>query len=287
MSAVADNVACYCEASRSCTLFYTHTQREVGDDYSAGTAVRVPWYSSPLVMNATQDGADGTLNRPHWPLHQFAKLLRLAEAWAMPGAPEWLWFIDADTRILNYSVPITSFLPRDDPSVGLVVVDHPWAGIVSGSFLVRRSEAGFGILRDMWEAQLHDPPLREQTALADALLTRTMPRTSAPRYSRFHCMTSPHWHKGGWQAMVQCWNWHMAHMGHPYGHRRTTGVSYVDPAGPDFQAFSYHAYGDRYARRPSNPGRLSAYSLTDRPFASSCAADRTSSSHVRTGPTRA
>ena len=241
------------------TLFYEHTLRE--NPRPAGTQVRVPWYDAPLVMNATQDAShDGVpLNRPGWPLHQFAKLLQLAQAWgAHDDAPEWLWFVDADTRILNFTTRIDSFLPTPreagelreageaaEEDVGLVVVDHPWAGVVTGSFLVRRSAAGLGILRDVWEAQQHRPPLAEQASLADALLVRTSPRTGVPPYRRHHCLTSPRWLRDGFQGVTQCWHYHMARMGHPYGHRATTGVRYIDPAGADFQAFTYYNYGDR------------------------------------------
>lgn len=247
LSAVADNVGCYCAATRSCTLFYEHSLREVV--LAPGERVRVPWYSAPLVMNATQDGA--ALNRPGWPLHQFAKLLQMAKVWESPDSPEWLWFIDGDTRILNFSTRIDTFLPEDCKGsdgcedIGLVVVDHPWAGIVTGSFLVRRSPAGLAILRDLWECQEHRPPLAEQSSLADALMVRTTPRTGVAPYTRHHCMTSSAWLMGGWQGMTQCWNYQMARMGHPYGHRRTSGVRYIDPAGPDFQAFTYFNYGDR------------------------------------------
>ena len=250
MSAMADNVACYCAATRSCTLFYEHTRREVM--LPAGTRVAVPWYDTPLVMNATQN--DGALNRPGWPVHQFAKLLQMAKVWERPDAPDWLWFIDADTRLLNFSVRIDDFVPRDEcggsgrmpcEDIGLVVVDHPWAGIVTGSLLVRRSPAGLGILRDLWECQQHRPPLAEQSSLADALMVRTAPRTNVAAYVRHQCMSSAKWLAAGFQGMTQCWNYHMARMGHPYGHRSTAGVRYVDPAGADFQAFTYYNYGDR------------------------------------------
>jgi len=263
-SAVADNLACYCSTTRACTLCYSHSAREVSTP--PGTRIRVPWYSAPLVLGTAQNASAGAmkdwssasgwhapLNRPSWPLHQFAKLLRLASVWAEEGAPEWLWFVDADVRVLNFTTRIEDFLPRgcgtaaacDD--VGLVVVDHPWAGIVTGSFLIRRSPAGLDLLRHVWECQRFSPKLADQASLADALLTRTVPRNGAAPYRGHECLASARWRRGGWRAMTQCWNFHMARMGHPYGERSTPGVVYVDPHGSDFQAFSYHNYGERSA----------------------------------------
>ena len=129
--------------------------------------------------------------------------------------------------------------------VGLIVVDHPWGGIITGSFLVRRSQAGLAILRHLWECQAFRPKLAEQASLADALLTRTIPRNGAAPYRYHECLSSARWRRGNWQAMTQCWNFHMSRMGHPYGQRRTPGVLYVDPRGNDFQAQSYHNYGER------------------------------------------
>jgi hypothetical protein len=330
-SAVADNVACYCAATRACTLFYAHTEREGSD--ALGTAVQLPWYDEPVIIGDIQNSSTGAtqysstranqysstsatrysstaqngstiighvggqvapvrteataagarrlpVNRPGWPLHQFAKLVRLARAWEQEGSPDWLWYIDGDVRVLNYSVRIDDFLPPEckappkrrgwwwrawgrrkalrEPhveawagrqgscdEVGLVVVDHPWAGIVAGSFLVRRSTVGLDILRHIWECQLFAPKLGDQAGLADAILTRTQPRNGASPYPAHECISSPLWRHGGWRGVTQCWNFHMARMEHPYGDRSTSGVRYLDPRGPDLQAFSFHNYGER------------------------------------------
>lgn len=297
-SAVADNMACYCAATRSCTLFYAHTRREASD--ASGTALQLPWYDAPVIIGATQNGsppvshADGgqpqpgheeaatagalrlPVNRPRWPLHHFAKLVRLAAAWGNEGSPDWLWYVDGDVRVLNYSVRIDGFLPpecnaasdhrdwsrrargerttvtshaasveRRCDDIGLVVVDHPWAGILAGSFLVRRSRVGLDILRHIWECQLFAPRLGDQAGLADAILLRTRPRNGAAPYTAYECISSPRWRPGGWRGVTQCWNFHMARMGHPYGNRSTPGVRYIDPRGADLQAFSFHNYGER------------------------------------------
>jgi hypothetical protein len=53
---------------------------------------------------------------------------------------EWLFWIDADTIVLNYKVPIELFLPPlDDPDFGDVhmVVTHDWNGLNNGVFPIR------------------------------------------------------------------------------------------------------------------------------------------------------
>jgi hypothetical protein len=212
-------------------------------------------------------------------------LERLARAWGHEGSPDWLWYLDGDVRVLNYSVRIDDFLPakcnpargrrgwsrrgRAEPTaapastdatsaerqgdcddIGLVVVDHPWAGIVAGSFLVRRSPVGLDILRHIWESQLFAPRLGDQAGLADAILSRTRPRNGAAPYTDHDCISSPRWRPAGWRGVTQCFHFHMQRMGHPYGDRSTSGVRYIDPRGADFQAFSFHNYGER------TPGEL-------------------------------
>ena len=170
--------------------------------------------------------------------------------------------------------------------VGLVVVDNVWAGVVAGSFLVRRSPAGLGALRDIWECQFYNPAHADQASMYEALLVRTPPAPRASKleasrmspgeppgasarslpYPRHHCMTHEQWKPAGWRGQTQCFIYWMERLGRPYGARRSTGVKYVDPRGIDFQAFSFHNYGDRaddqlvsaYGANPALDASLSA-----------------------------
>ena len=249
--------SCYCAAQRlgSCSV------ELVPQMWGKRSTLLVPWYETPLHFGAEQNGS--SINRPHWPLSCFNKLLAIAVAWYRHPQSSWFWYADLDTRILNYSVDVTSFLPaRHDTTandIGLIVVDSPIGGICAGSYMVRRNAAGIAVLREWWEAQISTPPHLDQGALYWLLLKRTHTRTRAVYTGE--CEREP-WLGAGWRGQTQCFNYWMVQLGHPYGKRSTRDVQYVDPRGSDFQASSYRSYGTRtmqqhrqaYGANPKLPG---------------------------------
>lgn len=279
----ANNIAferrCYCRSQLpgTCAVHLARARR-LTQLWPTNATIPVPWYSTPLRIGAVQQtlyvpqehpgrrGLPRAVNRPGWPRHHFAKLVALALAWRKLRSPEWMWYADLDTRILNYSVPITQFLPHD-PSIGLVVVDAPFGSVCAGVYLVRTRGEGLTILREWWEAQQAPwlekrwaKALGDQAALVSLILRRTASRTGV--VYRDECEREPWTLVDG--GIDQCFMYWMARLGSPYGNRTVTrGVHFVHPAGADFQAFSYLGYGERSrarlnlkARNPQIPGAL-------------------------------
>ena len=199
----AKNIAferrCYCRSQLpgTCAVHLARASR-LTQLWPTNATIPVPWYSTPLRIGAVQQTLyvpqehpdrrgllPPAVNRPGWPRHHFTKLVALALAWRKLRSPEWMWYADLDTRILNYSVPITQFLPND-PSIGLVVVDAPFGSVCAGVYLVRTRGEGLTILREWWEAQ-QAPWLEKRwaKALGDQVCALALSTAQVLNYAAF------------------------------------------------------------------------------------------------------
>lgn len=92
---------------------------------------------------------------------RWGKLPALREAW---GEAEWLWWLDADAIITNFSISATSLLPADKD----FVIATDLNGINTGSFFIRTTDRMIDLLRDVESVREWIPwsPWHDQTGFA-------------------------------------------------------------------------------------------------------------------------